>query len=380
MPLSDIDLQKFRLKTDPVADKVIEEIISTSGVESINTLFSQLRDNTDIPKSDMPEAVKTYFEQTKTLPNWIDQAKIKIGQAVFAEHGPQISLSLLCKSLPEAYACANGAKVLYATGRMTERNGSLDVFTRRLMETAQFVVNVCSPGGLDPEGNGIITAQKVRLIHAAIRFYIKHHDRNWSTNQYGEPINQQDMAGTLQSFSTLIIEGLERMKLDLTEEQKEGYYHCWRVIGFIMGVEDELNPPTYSEGYALGQTILKSQIAPSKEGVALTKAVCDFMGSMLPGAIYKDIPEIIIRFLVKDDIADDLGLEKHNTLKSKLVPELLDELFLTMDKVENASHFMKKLIEHMNLFLLQHMLTHFNENKKVRFYIPPNLRDDWEKR
>ena len=52
-------------------------------------------------------------------------------QKVFAKHGPQISLSLLCKSLPEAYACANGAKVLYATGRMTERNGSLDVFTRR---------------------------------------------------------------------------------------------------------------------------------------------------------------------------------------------------------------------------------------------------------
>jgi hypothetical protein len=376
MTLSNIDLQKFRQKTDPIADKVIEDIIASSGVESINELFSQLRDNTDIPQSNLHESVKIYFEQTKTLPDWIDQAKIKVGQAVFAEHGPQISLSLLCKSLPEAYACANGAKVLYATGRMTERNGSLEVFTRRLMETAQFVVNVCTPGGLDPKGNGIITAQKVRLIHAAIRFYIKRHE--WPTAQYGEPINQQDMAGTLQSFSTLIIEGLEKMKLDLTEEQKEGYYHCWRVIGFIMGVEDELNPPTYSEGYALGQTILKSQIAPSKEGAILTRAVCDFMSDMLPGKIFKDMPEIIIRFLVGDKVANDLDLEDHKTLKSRLVPKLLDSVFLTIDEVENSSHFMKKLIEHMNLFLLQSMLTHFNENKKVRFYIPPNLREDWK--
>ena len=69
----------------------------------------------------------------------------------------------MCKSLPEAYVCANGAKVLYTTGRMTEQSGNLNVFTRRLMETAQFVINVCSPGGLSDTGSGIITAQKVRL-------------------------------------------------------------------------------------------------------------------------------------------------------------------------------------------------------------------------
>ena len=131
------------------------------------------------------------------------------------------------------------------------------------METAQFVVNVCIPGGLESNGRGIITAQKVRLIHAAIRYYIKRHD--WPIEEYGEPINQQDMAGTLQSFSTLIIQGLEKMSIDLTLEEKEGYYHCWRVVGFIMGVEEELNPPTYLEGFALGQAILKDQIALQKK-------------------------------------------------------------------------------------------------------------------
>ena len=159
------DLQSFRIKTDPTADKVINDLIETSEIESINKLFLQLSSNEDLSKSNLPDSVKDYFEKTSELPGWIDQEKVLAGQKVFAKHGPQIALSLLCKSLPEAYACANGAKVLYATGRMTQRNGSLEMFTKRLMETSQFVVNVCIPGGLDPKGKGIITAQKVRLIH-----------------------------------------------------------------------------------------------------------------------------------------------------------------------------------------------------------------------
>lgn len=369
-------LQSYRLKSDPIADNVITSIIQKSEVEGINNLFLKLRGNTDLSEVDLPESVKDYFEQTKKLPDWIDQKKIKMGQKVFAKHGPQISLSLLCKSLPEAYACANGAKVLYATGRMTERNGSLDVFTRRLMETAQFVVNVCIPGGLDPGGKGVITAQKVRLIHAAIRYYIKRHE--WPIEKYGEPINQQDMAGTLQSFSTLIIEGLEKMKIDLSEEEKEGYYHCWRVVGFIMGVDEHLNPPTYKEGYSLGLAILKDQIAPSKEGEILTQAVCNFMTDILPGNIFKDMPEIIIRFLVGDKIAEDLGIREDRILRDKIFPKLLGLVFHSGDEIMDSNKFISKIIERMNMHLLQAMLNHFNENKQVRFDIPPNLRQDWK--
>lgn len=376
MSMTTEKLEHYRLKMDPIADKVIADIIASSEVEGINNLFLQLRNNADLSKADLPDSVKNYFEETKALPDWMDQQKVLAGQKVFAKHGPQISLSLLCKSLPEAYACANGAKVLYATGRMTEQNGSLEVFTRRLMETAQFVVNVCVPGGLEPGGKGIITAQKVRLIHAAIRYYIKRHE--WPTEQYGEPINQQDMAGTLQSFSTLIIEGLEKMNIDLSDEEKEGYYHCWRVVGFVMGVEDELNPPTHSEGYALGQAILKDQIAPSKEGAILTQAVCEFMDNILPGNIFKDMPEIIIRFLVGNDIAEALSLNEERKLREKIIPKLLGLVFHTIDEIEDSSKFMLKLLERMNLFLLQSMLNHFNEDKQVRFDIPPNLREDWK--
>lgn len=369
------EFSSFRLKTDPLADNVIRSIISTSETEKVNGIFSHLRDNMEVDIQQLPPIVRTYFEETAILPSWIDQEKIKIGQKVFATYGPEISLCLLCKSLPEAYACANGAKVLYATGRMTEQNGSLNVFTRRLMETAQFVVNVCSPGGLDPKGSGIVTAQKVRLIHAAVRYYIKKHG-SWP-KAYGEPINQQDMAGTLQSFSTLTLQGLERLDIQLSEEEKEGYYHCWRVAGHIVGLEEELNPPTHQEGLALGEAILADQVKPSAEGHTLTMAVCDFMTEMLPGNIFKHTPEVIIRYLVGDKIAENLQLDDETNLIDKIVPRFMGFLFHTSEEVENKSHFFEKIIQHLNLHLLQGMLNHFNENKQVRFYIPPDLRNDW---
>lgn len=376
MPASIINLQSFRQKSDPIADKVILDIIKASNIEGINNLFVQLRSNSDVNNLNLPECVKHYFNTTNNLPDWFDNDKVLAGQRVFSKHGPQISLSLLCKSLPEAYACANGAKVLYTTGRMTERNGSLEVFTRRLMETSQFVVNVCIPGGLEPKGKGIITAQKVRLIHAAIRYYIKLH--KWDAEELGEPINQQDMAGTLQSFSTLIIEGLETMNIDLAEDEKEGYYHCWRVVGHIMGLEEELNPPTYQEGYALGKQILKDQIAPSMEGKVLTQAVCDFMTSILPGKIFEDLPEAVMKFLVGEEIAKVLDIHDEKKLRDIILPKLLGVIFNTVDDIQDSSKLMLKIIEYINMHLLQGMLNHFSDNRPIKFDIPPNLRNDWK--
>lgn len=374
-PWTEEEFTRLRQQTDPIADQVVNELIQSQDLNALRGLFNQLRENEDVKNEGLPTNIQSYFNLTSELPKWADPEKIKIGQQVYAKYGPQIALCLLCKSLPEAYACANGAKVLYATGRMTEHNGSLEIFTRRLMETSQFVVNVCIPGGLDPNGKGIITAQKVRLIHASIRYYIKLNA--WPAQTYGQPINQMDMAGTLQSFSALTIQGLDMLKIDLSPAEKEGYYHCWRVVGHIIGLKEDLNPPTYQKGLALGEAILANQIARSKEGVELTRAVCQFMVNMLPGNIFKHAPEAIIRFLVGDKIADMLELEPHDTLLDKIVQRLSRNVFHHLEKIENKDKILTQIIEEMNMKLMQGMLNHFNDHKQIHFYVPPDLRQNW---
>ena len=57
---------------------------------------------------------------------------------------------------------------------------------RRVGETAQFVLAVTAPGSLDPCGRGIRKIQKVRLLHAAIRYLISGSGR-WDAEADGRP-------------------------------------------------------------------------------------------------------------------------------------------------------------------------------------------------
>lgn len=376
--LTDSQLENYRQKADPLADRVVQEIMANGAGRSISTLFDQLIRNSDYDKVDLPPEVLTYFKTTEGLPPWADQAKIKIGQSVFAEFGPEICLLLMCKSLPEAYACKKGAQVLYETGRLRESaDGSLARFTRRLMETSQFVVNVCTPNGFSAEGSGIITAQKVRLIHATIRYFTAESGQ-WNSVENGIPINQEDLAGTLQSFSALILEGLSVLGVTLTKQQQEGYFHCWRVAGHVVGLDPELNPETYAEGLQLGYAILNHQKAASEAGVVLTQAVNDFMARIIPGNLLDEVPAVLMRYFLGDPTADLLEIPQENDLLAKIFPRILKTVFKIEEGLENRSAFYKDLSNRLSMGLLQGMLNYFDDYKGVHFYLPPSLRESWK--
>ena len=132
------------------------------------------------------------------MPDWHDLDKIKAGQKLFSHYSPEIIVILFCKSLPECYCAEHAARVLDSTNLMTK------FVQRRIVKTAQFVLDVMAPGGLDPdnaEARGLRSAQKVRLLHASIRHLLL--QEGWDTATCGKPINQEDLTGTLLSFSLL---------------------------------------------------------------------------------------------------------------------------------------------------------------------------------
>jgi hypothetical protein len=378
IPTQPAELEVFRSHADPLADKVIQTIMSHKDARSISQLFDQLIRNNDYSKVDLPKEVRAYFETTGELPTWADQSKIKIGQQVFADYGPSICLLLLCKSLPEAYSCKKGAQVMFQTGRMEQgKDGSLDRFTRRLMETSQFVMNVCTPGGFGENGNGIITAQKVRLIHATIRYYIQK-GGHWDSENLGLPINQEDLAGTLQSFSALIIEGLKGLGIELSETEREGYFHVWRVAGHIVGLDPQLNPENYDNGLKLGYAILDHQQGESEAGVTLTQAVLHFMQDVMPGNLFKHSPAILMRYLLGNQTADLLEIPPEDSLWAKVLPRITSKIFHAEEKWEKRLPFFRELADHLSMSMLNGLLQYFNEYKTIRFYIPPSLQENWK--
>ena len=386
-------LDDYRLQTDPLADDLIAAIEQAGSVSAVNQVMMTMFRNDSFHAGqfehlgqEISEHLSKYIEASGKLPEWANPNRIKAGEEVFAEHGPAIFMLLNLASLPLCYSCAKGAQVLFETGRLLAHGNNTDPLARRLMETAQMVVNCMAEGGLSPNGKGIATLQKVRLIHASIRFYLKkgeYHGEKWDVSKFGEPINQEDWAGTLMSFGPVIISGLTQITTRLDEDQIAHYMHCWKVVGHLMGIRPELLPDTYQQGFDLATKILAHQADHSEAGVALTESCVKFVNSFMPSDLFSAAPNYMIHYFLQPfakssgkDLTKYVGITSEDIPRNEWILHTTKLLTKVVGKLEEHIFF-EKLISHMNKFILEGVIRHFNEGKQVQFYIPPSLQKDW---
>ncbi len=386
-------LDQYRLTTDQIADDTVAQIINSGFEKQINQIFMTLVSNESFTRETFSEfdaelatIVTKYFENTSHLPKWVDSEQIKIGERVFSMYGPEIFMLLNVSSLPMCYTCAKGAQVLYDTGRLMSHNKDVDPLARRLMETAQMIVNVMSPGGLTPNGSGVVTIQKIRLIHASIRHFLKngkYKNTPWDTAEFGEPINQEDLTGTLMSFGPVILSGLKHLNVELSETEIAGYMHCWKVVGYLMGIEEGLLPDTYDDGFELATKILEHQADESEAGVELTKSCVTFINYIMPGNVFNDLPNYFMDYFLQDfskssgkDLSKCIGILPDGTKKGKIALALAKYFVGKISHLEHAD-FIQKIAPVFNKFLLKGIIHHYNGGKSVHFSIPPSLQKDW---
>ena len=175
-------------------------------------------------------------------------------------------------------------------------------------------------------GAGFIAARKVRFLHASMRLMLMNPDlmrasmapagavasgpappssfmeqaarraAAWDVDELGKPINQEDLAFVLLTFSYLIPKGMDAWGRKVTMEQKEAFLHLWRVVGHVMGIRDDLMTDKWDEAGALDEQILKRNGGPSEPGQILTSAVMDFLRSYLPArfGLNKTAPAALI--------------------------------------------------------------------------------------
>jgi hypothetical protein len=309
---ADETLDALREVGDPLAD----ELVTTLGLAPLSRhvyeLMSLMEVNGAPVPSQVPGRLRLFLDTTAVLPEWADPARIECGQRLFGRFGPLIVLSLTCGSLPECYAAAPGAQILHLAARMHRHT------RRRVLETAQFVLDVMAPGGLGPEGKGVRSAQKVRLIHALNRAHLRR--RTQYQRAWGVPVNQEDQLGTLMAFTVVVAEGLRRLGVEFSDEELESYLHTWLVIGSLLGVGDEHMPSGYDAARRLSGEIRRRHHAPCEAGRALTAALVDFMEQAVPGDVLDGFVSVLIRYLVGDDVAEILGIREEDWTRALLWP------------------------------------------------------------
>jgi hypothetical protein len=351
----------MRLVGDRVVDDAISEVYDLGVQDRVRDILHDFDENMELVPAGLPPLLTAYFEQAATLPPWADPVRMERGNKLLGAYAPHVITCLMCYSLPICYACDKGVQVLYRSTRLTD-----DVF-RRIGETAQFVVDAMQPYAFGPGGRGRRSAQKIRLLHTTIRHHVSRLD-DWDP-AFGVPINQEDLAGTLGSFSTAVILGLGKLGVRLTPEECEDYFHVWRVIGDMLGLVEPLNPDNFADGRDLLDLITTRQWSSSVAGTTLSDALLGFMQRPLEGL--EGLPPSLLRHLAGDECADILGVPPADW--TALGIELASSLTWFVKEMTNEDHVQSKLASHLGLSLLNAGLRLTNRGERYVWRVPTGL-------
>jgi hypothetical protein len=158
---TDALLDEMRTRADPRADEAVNQLFSDGSIPTVNELFRTLVRNDSVPAGELPIPLRAYREDLDGMPPWADLEQIRRGQDFFMRNGVLMVTALFTASLPLCYMSAKGVKVLYLTSRL-----ETDA-TRRIVETAQLVIDTMAPGGLEAAGIRPGTRRSTRRISRA---------------------------------------------------------------------------------------------------------------------------------------------------------------------------------------------------------------------
>ena len=378
MLLTDEEFEKYRYLMDQPADNAAFAILNFVDHSQVYRILGGLQKNSDKVsfddikklsyevKSDadpkqveflinyMKKSIDDYFND-RTHFQFTPEEKecLKRAAIFFNIHMTECTLSLAVRSLLKQYAAYKSTNVLTYTQLLPKYP------YRRIISTMQFVMDVMDVKAFEPEGYGIIAIQKLRLVHALIRSRIEVNTLNkvpgamWN-DDWGKPINQQDMIFAVHTFSLEVIYGLIASGEKVTNEEIQDYYYAWHLIGKALGVRDELNPSEFYIGYQVQNRIYKKEfIKDNPNGPALAEPLIKFMIEVLPLAKRKGV----------------LGLVKLFNDKKDYDPIFKDILHLDLDE---ASKF------YTTMYNAQDNLRHILIKLKY-FFLPKAQRSDYFK-
>ncbi len=370
-------LDTQRLVGDAPADAVVQRLVAEFGPEKARELFTILIHNIDLPVTQVPGYVKDYFDEQGQPPNPIDFGRVRAGQKVFVDFGPAMTMMLYFKSLPITYLDWRACETLAITGRLDDTRQWPTVFSRRVGETAQFLLDVMNPGSLANGREGVLSTLKVRLVHASIRYFVGASPK-YKAAEWQKPVNQEDLAYTLLTFGLTMVQGARQMKLQMTDKQASDFYYAWRLVGHYLGIAPEMIPVDLQDAEEQQQAMFKRLVGPSESGKSITKALLDFSKEvMMPTDLLDNSADFLLRYFMGDEHAAILGVEAKKGCLAAVVPKVMARTFVKVEKLEDRGQGYEKLSNKLGLAVIRGMMKRFKSTKGRSLYVPEEMAKEW---
>ena len=356
----------LRLRGDELADATVEALFAGNQMHYFNALMRSFETSGQPLPEDLPQVARDYLEATSSPPDWVDWDLMETARMFFIDNNVHVSTALSFASMPACYAVPHVAKLLASTH-------SLDYPANRMAATGQFTVYLMRPDAFEAGGRFVPAAQKVRLLHASIRHHLRRAGA-WDEASLGVPICQQDMIGGQMIFSIQVLDALHRLGVHLTDEGAEAYYYAWRVVGAILGVDQDAAPATLAEARDFSDLYMAHYLGPSPEGAQLTRQLIDLYEQVVPGTLLDPVVPALIRYLLGDTTGDWLGVPR--SVFDHIVPSL-PAIVGALDHVKETSPVGAMLLDRLGALTTLFELSSLTRGRVMHYSIPDHLKDEY---
>ncbi|WP_327111321.1 DUF2236 domain-containing protein [Streptomyces sp. NBC_01341] len=367
MTCTEESLDSLRRAGDELADATVAALFERGEVGKFNTLMRYVS-TAGAPLPDgLPDVAREYLAATSAPPAWVDWEEMEKARLFFMDNNVHISTALSFASMPACYVVPHVARLLSATH-------GLKYPSKRMAETGQFTVYLMQPGAFEAGSRFIPAAQKVRLLHASIRHHLEREGR-WDTDALGTPICQEDMIGGQMFFSLLVLDSLHRLGIHMSTEGAESYYYAWRVVGAMLGIDQDAVPGNTVEARRFLDLYMVRHMGPSAEGAHLTRQLIDLYEEVVPGTFFDPIVSSLIRYLVGDTCANWLEVPRTSwDTVVKAMPHVLGVL----ESVEDSSPLGAWALDRLGHLTTHLELSSLTRGRVMHYAIPEQLRKDYD--
>jgi ER-bound oxygenase mpaB/B'/Rubber oxygenase, catalytic domain len=356
----------LRTLGDELADATVATLFERGEVGTFNTLMRYVS-TAGAPLPDgLPEVAREYLHVTAAPPAWVDWEQMEKARLFFIDNNVHISTALSFAAMPACYVVPHVAKLLSATH-------GLQYPSKRMAETGQFTVYLMRPDAFEAGGRFVPAAQKVRLLHASIRHHLRR-EGLWDVANLGTPICQEDMIGGQMMFSIQVLDALHRLGIHMTADGAEAYFYAWRVVGAMLGVDQDHAPATLEDARRFSDLYMTRHMGPSVEGAQLTRQLIDLYEEVVPGTLFDPLVSALIRYLIGDTCADWLQVPRSGwDMAVKAAPALLGVL----ESIEDASPLGAWALDRLGHFTTMLELSSLTRGRVMHYAIPEHLKKDY---
>ena len=358
-----IALDDLRKVMDGPADKAVQALYDSNNMHHLRELLVDMAENDSLISSELPPPMHEFIQDEINYSFTEEDIQMfERSHQVWKDHAMEFCFVLFFRSLPYTYMAEKPANVLRMTKLLEEQP------ERRVFETAQFVFDVMDEQWWTPHKRGLLTTLKVRIMHAAMRHVIldKTGGERWDEERWGKPISQEDMVATNQTFSLEFFKGIQMLGDHLDEEEQEAWYHHWRIIGKLLGVEERLLSNDIDQAWDLQHTIYEHLYNDETyAGIGLTKALVETMAHFM---LNHKMVLLILRRTLHDDQFPDCFDRLLAPTYDKVYPEVFHKPQTDEEKEAHEEmlrgHFHKHLKEyHRTVKAHRHLDLHESASK-----------------